>query len=521
MKETIPAPALPAKRQASAAAFAGFFVVFWLLILVVLRSQPLNDPGALWHVKVGEWIVTHHKFSHTDPFTWSHADKPWVPQQWGAECLIYLAHHVGGFDALLALMAAILAATAAAIAKRFLDGGLHWLPAGLIVAFGMAVAGFHFYLRPHIATIALMALVMMWLVDFDRGRIGELHLALMIPLCALWTNLHGGVLGGIFTYGLALAGWQLARPPRLRSGGLNLPPILLAAIVLVPCLLATLLNPFGIEMHRTWLSILGSSVVKETIVEHQPLNLARTEGQAVAAFGVFYLVMLAGTLPRRPRITWLIPVVWLALSVNSIRHGPLFCVTALVALADLLPETIWFRLLKKYGDTFARAPVAVPARVGWVGWAVPCTALAVAFSLQAARVPAPVVGHGWAQFDHKLVPVELVEPLQEYAKTRPEGFPIFNDANLGGFVIYFAPSLKVYMDDRAELYGDAGLRDYIDLANDHPERVEELADRAGFDRALVAVGGESDSVLYKYLKGSPRWREVAQAQCAALFERVK
>lgn len=497
-----------------------FFAGFWLLILVLLRSQPLNDPGALWHVRVGQHVLAHG-FPHTDPFTWSYAGEPWVPQQWGAEVLMALAHRLGGYDTLLMLMAALLAGTAAVIARRFIDAGLHWMPTALVVAFGIAVAGFHFYLRPHIATIVLMAVVMIWLVDFDRGRIGESRLALMLPLCVLWTNLHGGVLGGIFTFGIAMVGWQIARPARLRPEGLGLHPLLSGLIVLAACLLVTLINPFGPEMHRTWWRIVGSDVLKEYITEHQPLSLRRTDGQAVAAFGAFYLVMLAGTLPKRPRVTWLIPVVWLALSVTSIRHGPLFCMTALVALADLLPKTVWYRLLKKYGDTFAVKP-REPTPVGWRGWSVPAALVLVSLGLQAARTPVPVVGYGWAQFDHKMIPAELIDPLQEYAKTRPEGFPIFNDANLGGFLIYFTPTLKVFMDDRCELYGDAGLRDYIDLANDRPERIEEWYERsksAGgpFDRALV----ESDSTMDKYLKKSDKWAEVARCKKAALYKRVE
>jgi hypothetical protein len=493
-----------------------FFLGFWLVSLVVLRSQPFNDPGALWHIKVGDWIFAHGGFPYTDPFTWSRAGQPWIPQQWGAECLMSLAHRVGGFDALLMLMAALLAATAAGIGKRFLDAGLHWAPTAAIVAFGFAVASFHFYLRPHIATIVLMAFVMAWLVDFDRGRIGELHLALMIPLCIIWTNLHGGVLAGIFTYAIALVGWQIAKPPRLRSGGLRLPPVVAGLIVLVPCLLATFINPFGFEMHRTWWRIIGSSAVKEFIVEHQSMNLARSDGRAVAVFGAFYLLMLAGTLPKRPRLTWLIPIVWLALSIVSIRNGPLFCMTALIALADLLPETVWFRLLRKYGDTFVHKQ-RKQTPIGWKAWSVPAVAVVLSLLLQVARVPVPIIGYGWARFDQKMIPDQaMIDVLQRYAKSRPEGFPIFNDANLGGFLIFYTPTLKIFMDDRCELYGDDGIRDYIDLANDHPERIEEWWGKAKFDRALVEV----DSMMDKYLKSSPRWKEVARCEKAALFERL-
>ena len=59
----------------------GLFLGFWLAIMLFLRSQPFNDPGALWHVRVGDWIFEHGTFPHTDPFTWAYAGQHWIPQQ--------------------------------------------------------------------------------------------------------------------------------------------------------------------------------------------------------------------------------------------------------------------------------------------------------------------------------------------------------------------------------------------------------------------------------------------------------
>ena len=58
-----------------------------------------------------------------------------------------------------------------------------------------------------------------------------------------------------------------------------------------------------------------------------------------SAFGVFYLVMLAGTLPKLPRVSWLIPLVWLVLSFKGIRQGPLFAITAAVARSPTCGRT--------------------------------------------------------------------------------------------------------------------------------------------------------------------------------------
>ena len=124
-------------------------------------------------------------------------------------------------------------------------------------------------------TIALLGWTMACLVDFERGRTGVGRLATLIPLYIVWTNLHGGVLGGTMTLGLAVTGWiatwlLFSREPSLRDEHEGDPPSLrsldsrlngpvtnrrtamLLIAITVACLLTPLVNPFGMEMIRTW-----------------------------------------------------------------------------------------------------------------------------------------------------------------------------------------------------------------------------------------------------------------------------
>jgi hypothetical protein len=154
--------------------------------------------------------------------------------------------------------------------------------------------------------------------------------------------------------------------------------------------------------------------------------------------------------------------------------------------------------------------------------------VALALALQVNRVQAPLVGSGWARLNPEFVPVELTPELQAYAASRPAGTRIFNDANFGGYLIYHTPSLKIFMDDRCELYGDANIKYYTDTMGLPPEelgpRFEEWAGRLQFERAIVMVdpSGETKPPLAEYLGSHPeRWREVGRARRAAVYERVK
>ena len=539
-----------------------FFLFVWLLLLLAFRERGFYDPGSLWHVKVGELILAQG-FPHTDPFTYTFEGRNWIPQQWGAEVLMALAHRTGGLDAMLLGFATLVAGLFTLIFRRATQSGMGPLLAGLVVGGALFVGAFHYFVRPHMFTIALLGWTMMCVIDFERGRCSTWRLAGLIPLYVVWTNLHGGVLGGTLTFGLAVAGWGVLflvrkQPnpptpfpgkeggagvgdlsPSLLGGGVGegvfpQTPIrdwrtawLLVGIV-VACGLTPFVNPFGLEMLRTWQRIVGSKVLPEVINEHMPLDPGSPLGMTVIGLGVAYLVLLAGVLPKRPRVSWLIPLVWLALSFKGIRQGPLFAIVAAVAVADLWPHTVWHRLLVKHGDgSLTRDPERLP-RTGWAFAVVPALAVLLAFTLQVGGVAAPVVGRGWARLDPVFVPTDLNDEVRAYAATVPPGTRIFNDANLGGYLIYHAPTLKIFMDDRCELYGDAWIRDYADTLGLPPEQLgpkfETWADHYRFDRALILTDpdGGPRFPLEEYLLGSPRrWREVARGKRAVMFERIR
>ena len=234
----------------------------------------------------------------------------------------------------------------------------------------------------------------------------------------------------------------------------------------------------------------------------------------MVGYVVFFLFALLGTLPKWPRITWLLPLVWFVLSLKGIRQGPLFTAIAVVALADLWPHTVWYRLLKRYGDSLARE--MEPTRRPWT-WAAVCAVLVGgAIGLQVGKVQVPVVGHGWARLDPNAIPTELTVAINSHPSTAP----IFNDANLGGYMIYHAPQRAVFMDDRFELYGDDWIRAYADVIYDHPEKFAEWTQQYGFELALISIyPGEHRLPLEVWLRNSPDWEVLKECNSAVLLKR--
>lgn len=286
--------------------------------------------------------------------------------------------------------------------------------------------------------------------------------------------------------------------------------------VLAACGLTCVVNPFGVEMPWTWLEIMDSPILPQIIVEHSPLRPDSPEGMMVLLFGAVYVLALVGLGKQWPRVTWLVPLVWLVLTVMRIRHAPLFSLTALIALADLFPQTRWAQWLARSGSDWYR-PVQVDSKAAW-HWrasAVPALVVILAIALQWFGVEVPVVGRGWAKLDERSWPVELLPELQahEYDGSRR----IFNEYAYGGFLIYYTPGYEVFVDDRCELYGDRWLLRYVQAeTQDTGVTLDEMQRRHGtFDLALTATGSGYDA----YFHGSSDWQPLKQTSTATLYRR--
>lgn len=451
------------------------FLLFWLGAMAFGRGRLFGDPGSLWHIAVGERVLASHELIRTDSFSFTHAGEPWVPQSWLCECGLALLHRLDGLNTILTATAALLAGLFTWVAHRLLHAGLHPLLAVLLTLLAMLASAYHFHPRPHLLSILFLGWTFALLCDVEAGRAPVRRLIWLLPLFALWTNIHGGMLGGLGTLALTALGWMGARRTWLDGPPLS-PRQMLGLVCLVAgCGLTALLNPYGSALPRTWFALLGSPLLPRLIDEHAPLLQSGWAAGAVLLFGFVYLVVLLSALPRRPRVTWLVPLVWLALTFTRIRHGPLFAVTAVLALAEIFPHSRLAAWLARKGSVICRLRPQAEAEgrkyIDCVSLVLPCLVVAAALVVQGAGLPLPYVGRNWVRLDPRSCPVDLLPELHHLESCEPAGTPVFNEMLFGGFLIYHTPGLRVFIDDRCELYGDDGLMAYALALRDDPSQI--------------------------------------------------
>jgi len=493
---------------------AGFFIVLLIGLLWAGRSKMLRDPGTMWHTVVGQRICITGRLIQTDSFSFTQQGQTWIAQQWLGECVMALVHRVAGLDGLVLLAAAILAGAFAFLAGRFMRAGLQWPATIILLGLVIAAGSYHFIPRPHLISIFLLPLAMAWLCDVEAGRTSARRLLWLPPLFVLWTNVHGGALGGIATVFVVQMAWLLRGVPEKLSiaGDPRVRPMLIATSLSLT-FVAVLLNPYGTALPRVWLSLMHSELLPRIMIEHAPLKFLSTESVMILTLAAVYLALLATSWRRGLRVTWFVPMIWLVLACSRVRHGPLFAVTAAVAIADMLPHSTLPAIFARSGGALLN-PVLAAKATGLRGAAIPALMVTLIFGVQATGVRVPLIGAGWCRLDPTYWPVEATEALREHLAAQPKDRRVFNDMLFGGYLIYNAPEARVYIDDRCELYRDVGLSRYLEL-REHPERIEGLTGSDAPQLALV----QSRSPMTRYLTSSPHWSTLHQDPTATLFLR--
>ncbi len=489
------------------------FVALWLLLLAAGRSSFFRDPGTFWHVTTGDKILADG-FLRTDPYTFTFGGTWWVPYQWLGEVAMSLAHRAGGFDLLLLGACTILAGTFAVLYARLHATGLNPVVAGVVLLVGLAAAASHFHVRPHLATIAGMAGTVILLVDVDAGRVPVRRLAWLVPAFVAWANVHGGVLAGMGTVGVTVAGWLtltlIGRGPlRTRAD------VIWACAAAAGCVLSALVNPYGLDLLKTWHVIMGEPALKAIVQEHSALDPAAPYAWPVFALAVLYAAVLAG-LPRGElRVSWFLPAVWFVLTLDRVRHAPLFAAAALVVVAAAWPYTRWAAWLALHRPDVYRPREGGDGRNLWL----PVVVVLAAALVQIGRVAVPVVGAGWARLDPTHWPTELLPELRAHEPRSPaDPHRLFNGYIDGGFVIYHAPGYKVFVDDRCEVFGGDWLLAFVRADSEGTaDAVAAWESRYGrFDYALV----RADTGFEAYVRTAPGWELVKRTDVASFYRRT-
>jgi len=470
-------------------------------VFAIALRAPL-DTDTYWHLRAGEWQFSERRLLDRDIFSFSRTGEEWVNHSWLAQLILYGFYAVLG-DAGLALYVALIAALALALLMTTIQGD-PLVRAGVVIL-AAATAAVFWSARPQMLSFLLGSLTYVLLWQALRG--GRDRLWLIPLLMILWANLHGGFAIGFILLVLAVLGeglrWAFEEAlPALREGKRPSVPRMMLRLVLIGLVsaLAIAVNPYGIRMLLYPFQTVGIGVLRDYIQEWAApdFHLKATWPFIWLLLGTFVAVGLSPL-----RLDWRDAVNVSGLAYAALLAGRNMSIFAVVCTPVLaLHLDSWFKTLRFHMD-WRRPPTGVFAAANWLLLALTITGVVIKgiyalnpATLQDARA--------------------AVLPVDAAAYLAGANLPgeLFNSYNWGGYLIWTARDVPVFVDGRTDLYDDSLLREYLTAYFANEGWIDILAEHE-INTVLIEPGAP----LAKVLALMPGWRLDYAGSIAVIYVR--
>src|SRR5258708_9823635 len=162
----------------------------WVYALLLINGDILlGDSDTYWHIAAGKWILDHHALPSVDIYSFTKSGEPWISSSWLAQVLYAGAYEIAGWAGPIALAAACIAAAIALLAC-LLGRRIASTQAILIAGVALVLSPVHLFARPHVLALPIMVAWVSGLLSASERR--EAPSFWLLPLIAVWANLHGG-----------------------------------------------------------------------------------------------------------------------------------------------------------------------------------------------------------------------------------------------------------------------------------------------------------------------------------------
>jgi hypothetical protein len=461
--------------------------------LFAMAARTVTDPDVWWHLRTGQLILQTHHIFRTDPYSFTRAGHAWVNHEWLSQVLMFSIYRWLGYAGLIVLFAGIVAT---AFFIVFLRCEARPYFAALITAWGAAASASTWGVRPQMLSLLLASIFLLLLeCSSQRPRL----LWWLAPLTLLWVNLHAGYALGIGLIGLFLAGEILNVVFGAEAWNSVAARIKQLSLVLVVCIAVVPFNPNGVRMYTYPWQTLSSSAMQQYIQEWASPNFHQALYLPLLLMILALIAALAYS-PRRLRpLDLLLLAITLYAALRSVRHIPIFVLVAAPILSRLVHAILQQLPEKRKEDTYSPAKLALNA------------VLILGIALFAFwRLTFIVRSQPTAEARN--FPVAAVSFL---AANHPPA-PLLNHYNWGGYLIWkLYPQYRVFVDGRADLYGDDFLNRLADIYYIRHNWKEEFA-----ATRVCSVMLPPDAPLISALRELPEWKIIYSDKQAVILTRT-
>lgn len=446
--------------------------------VVAFAPQVLHDGDTFWHIAAGQKMLDLRRVLHTDPFSHTMPGAPWQTHEWLTEILMALSYRLGGWSGVV-MLGGLAAGLTAFVMGVWLSRFLAPLSVAVALVLAMGLLSPSLLARPHIIAAPLMAI---WVVGLLRAREADRPPPLwMLPLMAVWANMHGG-----YVFGLALIGpfalEALLGAPRGRWVEVTWRWGLFGVLALG----AALITPHGIEGLIFPFRVMTMESLPE-ILEWRPMSFAKPGPFEYALLGTLFVAFTRGV--RMPVVRTMLVLLLLHMALQHMRHATVLAIVAPLLLAQPFGRALEPALRADF-SRYRRPALAV--------------ALAGLVAISAVRLIDPLVRR-----DGVNAPISALASVPEDLRGRP----VFNTYSFGGYLVF--SGVPVFIDGRADMYGDAFTARYLRAARGQSKTLEEVLAKHKIDWMIL----KPTSSIVRVMEKRPGWTVTHRDRVAMVIVR--
>ncbi len=468
------------------------FVLFAFLTFQALYS--LQGLDYFFHIKTGEYIVTHKDVPDKDIYSFTMQDKKWTNHEWLYQVIIYSLFEKWGIDGLFYLRLFIFSLAFFLLLLIALQ--IDWFVSFFLIFFGLKISFLRFILRPDNFSFLFFIIFLIPFILKKR------KLLLLLPFVQLlWVNIHGFFfLGPLVLLIYLLTG---------RIGEARIDDAFYDTVkkVFLLSILACFLNPAPATTLIFPFRILGDILLGTQKVFYQSINELKNPLKVLSLNSMYfrYVIVTGLSLFCLKKTNIFYTCLWffmLIFSLNSIRNF-YFCVPISIALVvnryPFIKEFFLNKLIRERGFRLLKVAlvvfiISICIKIGQ-GLMVPSGQLGISYLDLESDSPIQIKDR-FLSYDHRLYP----EKMRDFMKEQKLPDSMYNNFNLGAYLIFnFFPERKVFIDGRCEFYGPRFFKFYENIKEGDEFAFKEAIEKYKLEGFIISYLREKPTVLIKVL----------------------
>jgi hypothetical protein len=424
-------------------------IIILLLVwldLFLLKGINLTTADAGRHIKNGELFFQNFKALDTNFYSYTYPDFPFVNHHWGSGILFYLIWKIAGFSG-LSFFYIILSLASFLIFFRIAWKKSTFEIAVLCSVLAIPLIGERTEVRPEVLSCFFSAIFFWILFKIKDKEISHNFLYLLPIVMLFWINTHVYFFLGFFILGLFFLEALIKKDWFLSKK---------LVIISVFSLLISFINPFS------WKAIFYPFLIFKnygyTIVENQSIWFLENYGIANSNFTLIKIVFLIFALSaiallakNRKSFSVIFFVSAFAIGILAclaLRNFTLFGFFVLPAIAYQIKNSVKSEEL--LNESSVKNAIIFLSMI----------LFAVVALISSDKISQADDAH--------LGLLPEINSAADFYKTNKIQGPIFNNYDIGGYLIFHLYPEKVFVDNRPEVYPESFFKDvYIPMQEDN------------------------------------------------------